>query len=90
MFIGVHPNWERKGRKVSVFNRIKDVPQPRRSLFARIKTDEDSSSSMFSHLGVINEVQSSIPSRMKYFSSLDAKTDGSLRVKRRTVIFTGQ
>ena len=27
---------------------------------------------------------------MKRFSSLDVKTDGSLRVKRRTVIFTGQ
>jgi len=34
-----------KGRKVSIFNRIKDVPQPRRSLFARIKTGEDFSSS---------------------------------------------
>jgi len=41
-------------------------------------------------LGVINEVQSSTPSRMKHFSSLDVKTDGSLRVKRRTVVFTGQ
>jgi len=47
-------------------------------------------SSTFSHLGLINEVQSSIPSRMKRFSSLDAKTDGSLRVKRHTVVFTGQ
>jgi len=27
---------------------------------------------------------------MKRFSSLDVKTDGSLRVKRRTVVFTGQ
>jgi len=87
-----------KGHKISVFNKIKDVLQPRRSLFARIKTGEESSSSRlqqekssaFSHLGVINEVQNSIPSRMKRFSSFDVKTDGSLRVKRRTVIFTGQ
>jgi len=27
---------------------------------------------------------------MKRFSTLDVKTDGSLRVKRRTVVFTGQ
>jgi len=33
-----------KGHKISVFNRIKDVPQPRRSLFGRIKTGEESSS----------------------------------------------
>jgi len=87
-----------KGRKVSVFNEIKDVPQKRRSLFARIKTGEDSSSShlqqekssVFSCFGIMNEVQSSIPSCIKRFSSLDVKTDGSLRVKRRTMIFTGQ
>jgi len=67
-------------------------------LFARIKTSEESSSSRlqhekssaFSRLGVINEVKSSIPSRMKCFSNLDVKTDDSLRVKRRTVIFMGQ
>jgi len=27
---------------------------------------------------------------MKWFSTLDVKTDGSLRVKRCTVVFTGQ
>jgi len=68
------------------------------SIFARIGASEKSSSSQLQHekssafnrLGVINEVQSSIPSRMKRFSSLDVKTNGSLRVKRRTVVFTGQ
>ena len=87
-----------KGRKISVSNIIRDVPQPRRSLFTRIKTGENSSrlrlqqekSSAFSCLGVINEVHSSIPSHMRSFSSLDIKTDGSLRVKRCTVVFTGQ
>jgi len=44
----------------------------------------------FSRLGVINEVQSSIPSRMKRFSTLGVKMDGSLRVKRRTVLLTCQ
>ena len=34
-----------KGHKISIFNRIKDVPQPRRSLFAKIKTGEESSRS---------------------------------------------
>ena len=87
-----------KDRKISVVNRIKDGPKPKRSIFAIIKTSEMSSSSWlqqvkssaFSGLGVINEVHSSIPSQMKGFSSLDVKTDGSLRVKRRTVIFMGQ
>ena len=45
---------------------------------------------VFNHLGDTNEVQSSIPSRMKRFSTLDIKTEGLLRVKRRTVIFTDQ
>ena len=44
----------------------------------------------FSYLGVINEVQSFIPSRMKHFSSLDVKIDSLLSVKRHIVIFTGQ
>ena len=87
-----------KNHNIYVFNRIKDVPQPKHLSFARIKTGEKSSSSrlqqekssMFSHLGVINEVQSSIPSRMEHFFSLDVKIDSSLRLKRHTVVFTGQ
>ena len=55
--------------------------QPKPSVFTRIQTTEkpsDSSlhqekSSAFSRLRVINEVQSSIPSRMKHFSTLDVK-----------------
>jgi len=41
-------------------------------------------------LGVTNEVQSSIPSHMKHFLSLDAQIDSSLRVKRCTLVFIGQ
>jgi len=87
-----------KDHRCSVFNRIKNDPQPKPSVFARIGAGEKSSSSQlqhekssaFSRLGVINEVQSSISSRMKRFSSLDIKIDSSLRVKMRTVVFTGQ
>ena len=43
---------------------------------------------MFSYLSKINEVQSSIPSCMKHVSTLDVKTDGSLKVKRRTLVLT--
>jgi len=45
---------------------------------------------VFNRLGNGNEVQSSIPSRMKQFSTLNVKTDGSLRVKMHTVMFKGQ
>jgi len=41
-------------------------------------------------MGVINEVQSSIPSRIKSFLTLDVKMDGSLKVKRHTVVLTGR
>jgi len=87
-----------KDRKISVFSRIKVGSRPKPSDFTRIQTAEkpsDSSlqqerSSAFSRLGVINEVQSSVPSCIKRFSTLDVKMDGSLRVKRRTVVLTGQ
>ena len=53
-----------KDCKLFVFNKLKDIAQPKHSVFARIKTIEKSSSSQlqqeesiaFSHLGVINEV----------------------------------
>jgi len=51
---------------------------------------QDPKGSVFNRLGDTNEAQSSIPSRMNRFSTLDIKTEVSLRVKRRTVIFTGQ
>jgi len=43
---------------------------------------------MFSRLGEVNEIQSSIPSCMKRVSTLDVKNDGSLKVKRRTLVIT--
>ena len=43
---------------------------------------------MFSRLGEVNEVQSSIPSRMKHISTLDVMTGGSLKVKRHTLVIT--
>ena len=45
---------------------------------------------MFNQLGDGTKVQSSIPSRMKQFSTLDVKIDGSLMVKRCNVVFTSQ
>ena len=43
---------------------------------------------MFSHLGEVNEVQSSVLSRMKRVSTLNVKTNGSPKVKRHTLVFT--
>ena len=43
---------------------------------------------MFNHLGKLNEVQSSIPSRMKRIFDLDIKTNSSLKVKRCTLVIT--
>jgi len=44
--------------------------------------------SIFSHLAEVNEAQSSVSSRMKRISALDIKTDGSLKVKRCTLVIT--
>jgi len=43
---------------------------------------------MFRYLGEVNEVQSSVSSRMKHVSTLDVITDGSLKVKKRTLVIT--
>jgi len=43
---------------------------------------------VFSHLGEMNEAQSPIPSCMKRVSTLDVKTDGSLKVKRNSLVIT--
>jgi len=51
---------------------------------------QEQKDSVFNWLIDGNEVQSYIPPRIRQFSILDVKTDGSLRVKRRTAIFTGQ
>jgi len=70
--------------KSSVFNKIKKGTEPLKA------PPQDPKGSVFNSLGDTSEVQSFIPSRMKRFSTLDIKTEGSLRVKRHTVIFTGQ
>jgi len=44
--------------------------------------------SVFRHLGEVNEVQSFVPSSMKCVSTLDAKTNGSLKVKSCTLVIT--
>lgn len=83
--------------KPSVFHRLKKDEQPKPSVFARIKIGKMSSSSppsqkkdsVFNSLGKTNEVQSSIPSRLKHVATLDVKVDDSLKVKRHVIILTG-
>jgi len=83
--------------KPSIFHRLKKNEQPKPYVFARIKIGETSLSappsqkrdSVFSRLGKTNEVQSSIPSRMKCVSTLDVKVDDSLKVKGCVLILTG-
>jgi len=80
-----------------IFCRLKADKQPKTSVFVRIRMGETSSSSpslqerdlVFSHLGKINKVQSSIPSHIKRVSTLDAKMDDLLKAKRRTLVLTG-
>jgi len=43
---------------------------------------------MFNRLGEVNEVQSSIPLRMKCIFTLDVKTNSSLQMKKRTLVIT--
>jgi len=43
---------------------------------------------VFSRLGEMKEVQSSVPLRIKRISSLDVKIDGSLKVKIRSLVIT--
>ena len=83
-----------KTPKPSVFRRLKGGKQPKPSVFTRIKTGGKSSSSslaqdgdsVFYNLGEVNEVQSSVSSHMKRISTLDVKTNGSLKVKRCTLL----
>jgi len=85
-----------KTPKSSVFHRMRGDKQPKPSVLTRIKTGGKCSSSLpvqdrnsvFSHLGEVNEVQSSISSCMKYISTLDIKTDDSLKVKKHTLVIT--
>jgi len=43
---------------------------------------------VFTRLGEVKEVQNYMPSCMKHISTLDVKTDGSLKVKRHTLVIT--
>ena len=80
----------------SAFWRLKAGTQSEPSVFTRIKSSEESPSSshsqekasVFGRLGQINEVQSVVPCRMKRLSILNVNMDGSLKVKRHTVVFT--
>jgi len=81
----------------SVFGRLRGDKQPKPLIFTRIKAGGKSSSSLstkdrdfvFSYLGEVNEVQSSIPLRMKCIFTLDVMTDDSLKVKRRILAIIG-
>jgi len=86
-----------KTLKPFVFHRLKKDEQPKPSVITWITVREMSASSppsqkrdlVFSRLGKINEVQSSIPSRMKRVFTLDVKVDDSLKVMRRVLVLTG-
>ena len=81
----------------SVFLTLKGDKQLKSSVFTNIKGDEKSLSSLsaqarssaFNYLGETNEVHSFIPSLINCISTLDVKTNGSLKVKRRTLVITG-
>jgi len=85
-----------KTLKPFAFQRLQGGKQPKPSLFTRINIRGKSSGSspaqdgdsVFSHLGEVNEVQSSVPSCMKCISTLDVKTNGSLIVKSHTLVST--
>jgi len=49
---------------------------------------QEQKDSVFNRLSDENEEQSSFPYDIKWFSTLDVITDGSLRYKRHTVVFT--
>ena len=85
-----------KTPKLYVFQRLRGGKLPKPSVFNIIKikgkvsnsSSAQDGNSVFSRLGKLNEVQSSIPSRKQHISTLDVKTDGSLKVKRRTLVIT--
>jgi len=81
---------------LSVFQRLKRDSQLKSSVFTRIAKGKNLSgsspaqveSSVLNHLGEASEVQSLIPSHIKRISMMDAKIDGSLKIKRRTLVIT--
>jgi len=82
--------------KLFVFERLKRDSQAKPSIFTRIARGKKPSgsqpaeieSSVFNRLGESNKVQRFIPSHMKRVSTLDVKIDGSLKVKRCTLVIT--
>jgi len=92
--------FKRMGRdkppKLFMFQRLRGGKLPKPSIFTRLKIGGKFSSSspaqdensMFSRRGEVNEVQSFISSCMKCISTLDVKTNGSFKVKRRTLVIT--
>jgi len=88
----------RKGKdkdfKSSVFQRLKGDRQLKSSVVTKITGGKNSSASsptqvrisVFNCLGETNEFQSSIPSCMKPVYILNIKSDGSLKVKRHTLV----
>ena len=82
--------------KPSVFRRLQGGKQPKPSVFTRINVGAKSSGSppvqdedsVFSRIGELNEVRSSIPSCMKHISTFDVKTDGSLKVNIGTLVIS--
>ena len=70
--------WEDKQFKPLVFTKIRIGGK-----FSSSSPAQDRNS-VFNLLGEVNEVQSSIPSRMKHIFTLNIKADDSLKVKRRT------
>jgi len=85
---------EYKISKPFMFQRQKGGKQPKPSIFTKTWDKYSSSSipqdknSIFSHLGEVNEIRSSVLSHMKCVSTLDVKTNGTLKVKRCTLVVT--
>ena len=88
--------YKRQTPKSLVFLRLKGDKQQKSSVFTRIKIGGQIRKliARAGHelcvqlLGEVNELQSSIPSRMERISALDIKTDGPLKVKRCTPVIT--
>jgi len=86
--------WQKIRFSSLVFRRLRGYKKPKPSVFTRIKASDKSFNSspawdrnlVFNYLGEINNVQSTIPSRMKCIFTLDVKIDRSLKVNRCTLV----
>jgi len=78
-----------------MFQRLNGDRQPKFPFFTRITRGKKPSGSspaqagclVFNLLGETNEVQIFVPLRINRVSTLDIKIDGSLKVKRHTLVF---